>query len=129
MSSAKVSKLSTILHLHQVYQHDMLSSVGWMLTEFKQTSTSAKVYIDLIRRFRAVQVTAAWPRAMHSLVWHLSPRVNARQAARVAFRFSTTAATLSLAELSRLFILDDGRLRCTYQDANYTALAAPEHPT
>jgi hypothetical protein len=42
MSSAKVSKLSTILHR---LQHDLVFSVGLMQTEFKQTSTSVKVYL------------------------------------------------------------------------------------
>ena len=57
MSSAKMSKLLSILHL---FQHDQVFSVGSMQAEFKQTSTSVKVYIVLLRRFCAVQVTTAW---------------------------------------------------------------------
>lgn len=88
MSSAKVSKLSTILSSLYLFSNmTWFSPSGLCRPNLSRLLPRSKFILDLLRRFRAVQVTTVWSAPMHSLAWYLSPRANARQAARVAFGF------------------------------------------
>ena len=72
MSSAKVSKLSTILSSLYLFSNmTWFSPSGRCTPNLSRLLPRSKFILDLLRRFRAVQVTTAWVRAMHSLAWHL----------------------------------------------------------
>ena len=99
MSSAKVSKLSTILSSLYLFSNmTWFSPSGRCRPNLSRLLPRSKFILDLLRRFRAVQVTTAWSAPMHSLAWYFVSTCECTSSCKGSIQVSATAATLSLVQ-------------------------------